>query len=79
MESHRKPIDVPEISLFGPMLALIPQSGDFSGATLGVRSVALLQVAKLAEILTKGVLSLFVLLKGVIISIFYKKIHTKLR
>ena len=30
------------------MLALIPQSGDFSGAALGVRSVALLQVAKLA-------------------------------
>ena len=28
------------------MLALIPQSGDFSGATLGVRSVALLQVPK---------------------------------
>ncbi len=29
------------------MLALIPQSGDSSGAALGVRSVALLQVAKL--------------------------------
>ena len=43
----------PEISLFCSMLALIPQSGDFSGATLGVRSVALLQVAKLAELLTK--------------------------
>ena len=28
------------------MLALIPQSGDSSGATLGVRSVALLQVTK---------------------------------
>ena len=27
------------------MLALIPQSGDFSGAALGVRSVVLLQVA----------------------------------
>ena len=53
MESYRKPTDVPEISLFGSMLALIPQSGDFSGATLGVRSVALLQVAKLAELLTK--------------------------
>ena len=32
--------------LFCSMLALIPQSGDFSGAALGVRSVALLQVAK---------------------------------
>ena len=31
------------------MLALIPQSGDFSGAALGVRSVALLQVAKLPQ------------------------------
>ena len=29
------------------MLALIPQSGDSSGAALGVRSVALLQVQKL--------------------------------
>jgi hypothetical protein len=33
------------------MLALIPQSGDFSGAALGVRSVALLQVPKLAALL----------------------------
>ena len=46
--SHRKPTDVLEISLFSSMLALIPQSGDFSGATLGVRSVALRQVPKLA-------------------------------
>ena len=38
--------DIPQISLFCSMLALIPQSGDFSGATLGVRSVALLQVSK---------------------------------
>ena len=45
IESHRKPRDVPHISLFCSMLALIPQSGDFSGAALGVRSVALLQVA----------------------------------
>ena len=30
------------------MLALFPQSGDSSGATLGVRSVALLQVASFA-------------------------------
>ena len=29
------------------MLALIPQSGNSSGAALGVRSVALLQVTKL--------------------------------
>jgi hypothetical protein len=29
------------------MLALIPQSGDSSGAALGVRSVALLQIPKL--------------------------------
>jgi hypothetical protein len=33
------------------MLALIPQSGDFSGAVLGGRSVALLQVPKLAALL----------------------------
>ena len=45
IESHRKPRDLPQISLFCSMLALIPQSGDFSGAALGVRSVALLQVA----------------------------------
>ena len=49
IESHRKPIDVPQISYGGrlicSMLALIPQSGNFSGAALGVRSVALLQVA----------------------------------
>ena len=44
--AHRKPIDVPLMSLFRSMLALIPQSGDFSGAALGVRSVALLQVPK---------------------------------
>ena len=36
------------------MLALIPQSGDFSGATLGVRSVALLQVAKPTACLRGG-------------------------
>ena len=30
IESHRKPIDVLEISLFCSVLALIPQSGDFS-------------------------------------------------
>ena len=53
IESHRKPTDLPQISLFCSVLALIPQSGDFSGAALGVRSVALLQVAKLAELLTK--------------------------
>ena len=35
------------------MLALIPQSGDFSGAALGVRSVALLQVPKPTENLKK--------------------------
>ena len=46
--SHRKPIEAPQISLFCSMLALIPQSGDFSGAALGVRSVALLQVPKFA-------------------------------
>ena len=45
-KSHRKPRDVLEISLFRSMLALIPQSGDFSGAALKVRSVALLQVPK---------------------------------
>ena len=45
-KSHRKPTDVPQISLFSSMLALIPQSGDFSDATLGVGSVALLQVPK---------------------------------
>ena len=44
--AHRKPIEVPEMSLFCSMLALIPQSGDSSGAALGVRSVALLQVPK---------------------------------
>ena len=49
IESHRKPTDVLEMSLFCSMLALIPQSGDFSGATLGVRSVALLQVPKLLD------------------------------
>ena len=45
IESHQKPIEAPQISLFCSILALIPQSGDFSGAALGVRSVALLQVA----------------------------------
>ena len=40
------------MSLSCSMLALIPQSGDFSGATLGVRSVALLQVPKLAAYLS---------------------------
>ena len=49
IKSHRKPIEVLEMSysgrLISSMLALIPQSGDFSGAALGVRSVALLQVA----------------------------------
>ena len=48
IESHRKPREVLEISYSGrltcSMLALIPQSGDFAGAALGVRSVALLQV-----------------------------------
>ena len=48
IESHRKPIDLPQISLFCSMLALFPQSGDSSGTALGVRSIALLQVAKLA-------------------------------
>ena len=51
IESHRKPRVLLEISYGGrlicSMLALIPQSGDFSGAALGVRSVALLQVAYL--------------------------------
>ena len=43
------------------MLALIPQSGDFSGAALGVRSVALLQVAKLVGHFsyTKGILRVY--------------------
>ena len=45
---HRKPIEVLEMCYSGrlicSMLELIPQSGDFSGAALGVRSVALLQV-----------------------------------
>ena len=45
IESHRKPRDLPQISLFCSMLALFPQSGDSSGTALGVRSVALLQVA----------------------------------
>ena len=45
IKSHRKPRDLPQISFFCSMLALIPQSGNFSGAALGVRSVALLQVA----------------------------------
>ena len=43
--SHRKPIEVPQISLICSMLMLIPLSGDSSGISLGVRSVALLQVA----------------------------------
>ena len=47
--SYRKPTDLPQMCYSGrlicSMLALIPQSGDFSGAALGVRSVALLQVA----------------------------------
>ena len=61
IESHRKPIEVPQISLFCSMLALIPQSGDFSGAVLGVRSVALLQVAKLVGHFsyTKGILKVY--------------------
>ena len=46
--SHRKPKDLPPMSLFSSMLALIPKSGDFPGTTLGVRSVALLQVPKFA-------------------------------
>ena len=43
------------------MLALIPQSGDFSGAALGVRSVALLQVPKPASrfFYTKGILRIY--------------------
>ena len=49
IESHRKPREVLEMCYSGrlicSMLALIPQSGNFSGAALGVRSVALLQVA----------------------------------
>ena len=52
IESHRKPRDVPQMCYSGrlicSMLALIPQSRDFSGAALGVRSIALLQVAKIA-------------------------------
>ena len=43
LKTHSCPIDV--LVLF--YASLIPQSGDFSGATLGVRSVALLQVPKL--------------------------------
>ena len=49
LESNLKATESPQMSLFSSMLALIPQSGDFSGATLGVRSVALLQVPKLTE------------------------------
>ena len=43
------------------MLALFPQSGDSSGAVLGVRSVALLQVAKLVGRFsyTKGILRVY--------------------
>ena len=44
-EGHRKPREVLEMSLFCSMLMLIPLSGDSSGISLGVRSVALLQVA----------------------------------
>ena len=40
-----KATESPQMCLFSSMLALIPQSGDSSGAALGVRSVALLQVA----------------------------------
>ena len=47
--------------MFCSMLALIPQSGDSSGAALGVRSVALLQVPKLAGNFsyTKGILRVY--------------------
>ena len=49
------------------MLALIPQSGTSSGAALGVRSVALLQVAKPTDNLsyTKGILRVY---KGMVIA-----------
>ena len=42
-------------------IALSPQSGDSSGAILGVRSVALLQVAKLVSRFsyTKGILRVY--------------------
>ena len=48
------------------MLALISQSGNSSGAALGVRSVALLQVAKPTDNLsyTKGILKVY---KGMVI------------
>ena len=45
LKTHSCPIDV--LVLF--YASLIPQRGDFSGATLGVRSVALLQVPKLLD------------------------------
>ena len=43
------------------MLALIPKSGDFPGTTLGVRSVALLQVPKPASRFsyTRGILRVY--------------------
>ena len=75
IESHRKPTDLPQISYGGrlicSMLALIPQSGDFSGAALGVRSFALIQVPKptgnlvpfLAKSSKKSSISLLVLKK----------------
>ena len=47
LESNLKATYLPQISLFCSMLMLIPLSGDSSGILLGVRSVALLQVAKL--------------------------------
>ena len=46
IESYRKPIDVPEMCSFSVLcIAQIPHYGDSSVAILGVRSVALLQVA----------------------------------
>ena len=58
------------------MLALIPQSGDFSGAALGVRSVALLQVAYPASNLsyTKGILKVYKM--QVIYSLYLSRVQS---
>ncbi len=42
--SHQSPLSLPSRCPYS-MLALVPQSGDSSGAALGVRSVALLHIA----------------------------------
>ena len=62
IESHQKPRDVPLISSFSVLcIALLPHYGDSSGTILGVRSVALLQVAKLVGHFsyTKGILRVY--------------------